>query len=104
MYICIFTYSLNKFMSLSSFVKVLMWVSPKDSQYVSLDVSATEGLTLRVFRCGCHGRTDTASLSMWMSRKDSQYASLDVGATEGVTLHLSRCGCQESTYTACLLM
>ena len=101
-----------------------------DSHSVSVDVGGTDELTLRVSRCGWHGRTDTECLSMWVPRKNSHCVSLNAGATEGphcvsldvgatkrltlhfslcechgrLTLHLFRCGCHGRTTTACLLM
>ena len=48
MYICIFTYSLNKSMRVYQTVKIFMWVLRKDSHSISLGAGAAEELPLRL--------------------------------------------------------
>ena len=66
-----------------------MWVPRKDSHCVSLDVGATEGLTLHLSRCECQERTHTACLLMCVPRKNSHTMSPNAGAMEGQTLRVS---------------
>ena len=94
-----------------------MLVPRKDSHNASLDVGATEGVTLCLSLCLWEGRNDTTSLLMLVSGKDSHSmslnaaatkashcVSLDVGATEGLTVRLSLCGFHRRFQTACLSM